>query len=585
LWVTSPFGPYFYAAGRDITDRVQALTALREREQFQSTLFENFPNGAVSVLDEEFRYVMAAGRSLESRGISPDQLIGKTVVEAFSQGYADQVVPHFRRALNGESVQFELAIGDFFYLVSSAPLRDELTGKTNILSVSQDITERRAAEAALQRAHDEAEALVQNRTRELRYAIASLESARATAEQASQAKSEFLSRMSHELRTPLNAILGFGQVLDMQPLDEDSKDFVSHILRGGRHLLDLINEVLDITRVETGHLEISLEPVHVAEIVSEACALMAVLAAERGVTIQDETSWLPGEYVLADRQRLKQVLINLIANAIKYNRDAGQVRLASRHEGDMLAIDVSDTGPGIASDDLAKLFTPFERLNASASGIEGTGLGLALSQRLITAMDGSLGVESTPGVGSVFTLRLSRAESPSNGLTHSPDLDAPEMVPSGPARKYTVLCIEDNPSNLRLIEVILNSRPAIQLLTAIQGSVGLDLARNHQPDLILLDLNLPDMNGKEVLSRLKLSDRTQDIPVIIVSADATPHQVDRLLAGGAEAFLTKPLDVPEFLRTLDEWFGNSEVRLLRPIHFLKLRRDVLGGAWSATIRL
>jgi CheY-like chemotaxis protein len=257
------------------------------------------------------------------------------------------------------------------------------------------------------------------------------------------------------------------------------------------------------------------------------------------------------------------VLINLLANAIKYNRESGQVEVICQHRPDgWIDIAVRDTGPGIPPQDLSKLFTPFERLGAANSEIEGTGLGLVLSQRLVAVMGGTLKVESTLGLGTTFTVSLPQAIAPEKQLTnlregnelkdgYSFDVEQPDQ------NTYTVLCIEDNPSNLRLMEAIFENRPEITLLTAIQGSIGLDLARQHEPDLILLDLNLPDIHGSEVLTRLRQSALTIDIPVVVISADATQNQIERLLTAGAMAYLTKPLDLSQFLRTLDEFLPRN----------------------------
>ncbi len=377
--------------------------------------------------------------------------------------------------------------------------------------------------------------------------------AKEEADAANLAKSEFLSRMSHELRTPLNAILGFGQILEKHDITEGQQECVGYILKGGRHLLDLINEVLDIAGVEAGRLSLSLEPVDVSEIVPEACAMLRPLAVARNLRLDENASQLKHHYVLADRQRLKQVLINLLANAIKYNRDGGHVEVVCSVQPDgPTTLAVRDTGAGIKPEDMAKIFTPFERLGATNTEIEGTGLGLTLSQRLMTAMKGNLEVQSTLGQGTTATIVLPPAEKPQTSLA---DTSVQRLEANDPPHEGTweLLCIEDNSSNLRLIEAILEERPGITLLTAIQGSVGIDLARLHEPDLILLDLNLPDLHGKDVLARLQQSALTRDIPVVIVSADASPNQIQRLLDDGAKEYLTKPLDVDQFLGVLDKY--------------------------------
>ncbi|HEX8465240.1 MAG TPA: ATP-binding protein, partial [Abditibacterium sp.] len=357
-----------------------------------------------------------------------------------------------------------------------------------------------------------------------------------------------------ELRTPLNAILGFGQILEKQQVSPLAQESIGYILKGGRHLLDLINEVLDIARVESGHIELSLEPIALDDIVPEACALMKALAAERRIRLDVNLEELHHNYVLADRQRLKQVLINLLANAIKYNYEDGQVEVFCHQKPDgWISLTVRDSGPGISPADLLKLFTPFERLSASNTEVEGTGLGLVLSQRLVTAMGGTLNVESILGQGSTFTIDLPQIDPPKNQATSVPRSSLVMRAEQKAESSYSVLCIEDNPSNIRLMETIFEMRPEITLLIAIQGSTGLDLARQHEPNLILLDLNLPDIHGSEVLSRLQQSALTRDIPVVVVSADATPKQVERLLVAGARDYLTKPLDVNQLLHVVDKF--------------------------------
>jgi len=399
------------------------------------------------------------------------------------------------------------------------------------------------------------------------------EQSRENAEIANLAKSEFLSRMSHELRTPLNAILGFGQIMEMDSRDDDpqQQDNIQQILKAGRHLLALINEVLDIARIEAGHLSLSPEPVAAGWVVREALDVVRPLAAARHIRLAAELPEERGElHVLADQQRLKQVLLNFLSNAVKYNRDGGHVIVSCEPAGDQTAnydgilcvgrlrLAVRDSGAGLTPEEMARLFVPFERLGAARSQIEGTGIGLSLCKRLVEAMHGQVGVASEAGHGSSFWLELPLVQySPAHGALHP--AGTAEVIPAIKAgtpvfdSPRTILYIEDNLANISLIERLLSdlSQP-IRLLPAMQGSMGLELAAQHRPDLILLDVNLPDIMGDAVLRRLKADPVTQAIPVVVLSADATPRQIERLLHAGAVDYLTKPLDVEQFFNVLRE---------------------------------
>ena len=368
--------------------------------------------------------------------------------------------------------------------------------------------------------------------------------------EADAAKSEFLSRMSHELRTPLNAVLGFGQLLRLDDLTTSQSEAVGHILRSGRHLLDLINEILDITRIETGTISVSKEPVSVDEVVREAAILIGPTASEGSVAVIVDDS-LRTAWVNADRQRLLQVLLNLLSNAVKYNRTGGSVTVAAEPIDGHVSIGVIDTGRGVAPEAMERLFVPFDRLGAEATGVEGVGLGLALSKALVEAMSGQMRVESEVDRGTTFRFTLPTASSPAGATLPG---DAPEEVDR--TVEGSVLYIEDNPSNLELVARILERRPNVRLLTASQGGEGLEAAREHLPDLVLLDVHLPDMDGEAVLQRLRADESTAKTPVVILSADATSEQIVRLFAAGAADYLTKPLDVRRVLETVDSMLGS-----------------------------
>jgi signal transduction histidine kinase/ActR/RegA family two-component response regulator len=393
--------------------------------------------------------------------------------------------------------------------------------------------------------HLRAEALLAGRA-------ADLIAARDAAMKATRAKNSFLSSTSHELRTPLNSILGFAQLIQLSELSEDDSDGVDRILGAGRHLLALINELIDIARIESGDLGLSLEPVLVRPVIEECSRLMAPIAAGRSIRIiQDGVH--PALAVFADRQRLAQILVNLISNAVKYNHRDGSITISCGAEaGGQARIVVTDTGPGLAPEDLERIFVAFERLGAEQTEVEGTGIGLPLARALAEAMGGHLAASSVLGQGAAFTVSLPRAPD----LIHVP---APSPAPAIPASRppaaagavLSVLYIEDNPVNVEVVARFLRGRPKTTLLSAASGRAGLQCAVRDVPDVILLDLHLPDLQGDEVLNELKADAATAAIPVIVLSADASRGVIHRLLAGGAFAYLTKPIELAELGELLD----------------------------------
>ncbi len=350
--------------------------------------------------------------------------------------------------------------------------------------------------------------------------------------------------------------MGFAQLLGISSLNTNDRESVEQISKAGRHLLGLINEVLDIARIESGRIDLSLEAINPMDIITESLDLIRPLA------VQSEIQLLMNEdlsdqrlRITADRQRLKQILINLLSNAVKYNKKAGSVRVwLELTSAERLRINITDTGLGISSSKLEQLFTPFERLGAEQSRIEGSGIGLALSKRLSEAMGGQIGVSSRPNEGSTFYIELPiAAEILSTVDTQrSSELE----LDSQPVKPITVVYIEDNPANIRLVQLILANRPHATLLTATDGLSGLELVRAQQPDVVLLDLHLPDIEGHDVLKRLQADVKTKSVPVVILSADANPEQTAKLLKAGARQYLTKPFDVRTFLKMLDEVQGN-----------------------------
>ena len=530
-------------------------------------LFESAP-GLYLVLDPELVIVAVSDAYLRATMTTREDILGRGLFEVFPDNPDDpeatgvgnlraslERVRHDRvpdtMAVQKYDIRRPASEGGGFEVRYWSPLNTPVLAEDGelvfIIHRVEDVTEFvRLQERGTQQQqrNDRMEREILRRSKELQEANRQLRAADA-------AKSEFLSRMSHELRTPLNAILGFGQLLALDELTDQQHDSLDHILSGARHLLGLINEVLDIAAIEAGGLQVSLEPVAVAEVVAEAVTLMRPLADQHGILLVSPDQPC-ADQILGDRQRLKQILLNLLSNAVKYNRAGGSVRLAChRVAGGRLRITVADTGPGIPVEALDRLFVPFERLQRDHGAVEGTGLGLPLSQRLAGAMGGTLEVTTTVGQGSTFWVELPLTKRPAERVEVQgrAALAQAQANPAWPA--LTVLYIEDNASNLELIEQILSRLPQVTLIPAMRPQLGLDLAEEHRPDLVLLDLHLPDMPGQEVLRRLRANPNTAEVPVVILSADARPSQIEHLLDQGARAFLTKPLDVKELLTLLD----------------------------------
>jgi len=376
------------------------------------------------------------------------------------------------------------------------------------------------------------------------------------AESANRAKSEFLARMSHELRTPLNSIVGFSQLVELEGLGPRQSEHVGYVLKAAGHLLEMIDEVLELARIEAGRLTISPEPVALVDTIREALALVAPLARQRAVTLDAELEIArdgPAQdtYVHADRHRLQQVFLNVLSNAIKYNRSGGRVHVSFvAAPSGRVRLAIADTGIGIQRDQLAKLFEPFERLGAEFSDVEGTGLGLSLSKGLLEAMGATIEASSQPGAGTTFTIELAAARAPHRELERRHDDRRAASPRIDAAERQVILYVEDNLSNLTLVERILERQSGVELIPAMQGTIGLELAREHRPALIVLDLHLPDMSGAEVLARLKAHRLTREIPVVVLTADASKGQSDHLKSLGAAEYLTKPLDVRRFLEVI-----------------------------------
>ena len=532
-WTIRKDADLYYAVGHDITKGRETIDALAVSMEKSRAIFDAAVD-SIMVIDENLNVVEASPSSDSTFAFTREQTEGRAaldfvhpedhglILEALERGFANDEVMNVRfRGLHTD--------GHWAMIESRGrALRDAQGNPTGAVIISRDVSETVEAQRAL-------------------------ELAKIEAEQANVAKSEFLSRMSHELRTPLNSVLGFAQILQMELEAPSELEMIGYIVKSGGYLLELINEVLDISRVESGSIAVSLELVSIEALVSECLTLVSGDAAAAGVEIVDQCD--VARHVRADPQHLKQALVNLLSNAIKYNHEGGTVTLTCDEDGGRVRLRVTDTGPGVAPQLLDRLFAPFDRLDAESKGIEGTGLGLALSKGLMEAIGGSLGVESEPGTGSTFWLDLPLATTSTDFA--EVELDVTQHSESNAALTATVLYIEDNIGNVRLLERLLVHKPNVRLITSLEGCLGLQLAQQHRPDLILLDVHMPDLSGYEVLELLRGDVRTASIPVVMLSADASHEQIQRFRDAGARDYLTKPLDLQHFLGQLDVYLQDD----------------------------
>lgn len=464
-------------------------------------------------LSKEF--VSGAGSSIEAIMDKETAAMAKTKIKHAIENNSVEVMEYLLETNRG-----------FRWFQARISLIDKET--RNLVIAAQDITQRKEMEASIIMAKEEAE-------------------------KASMAKSQFLSSMSHELRTPLNAIIGFSQVLEMDtesPLSEVQGQSVKEVLKAGNHLLELINEVLDLSKIESGKMSLSIEPVQVNLIMEETVSLIQPFADKNGIKIIYKSQDNLEDYVLADKTRIKQVLINLLSNAVKYNKEKGQVTYYYEKLDNSIRFNVTDTGCGIAKEDFKEIFKPFRRLNTMSNTIEGTGIGLTVAKQLTELMNGEIHVESITGEGSDFYVEIpiAKVKHTLDGLSDDSSKTTEKSMDE--VRIYKVLYVEDNPANLKLVERILTRIPSIEMFSSASGELSIDLARAHKPDIILLDINLPGIDGFEVFRRLRGYEETANIPIIAVSANAMEKDIEKGLDFGFKDYITKPINVSSFIEKI-----------------------------------
>jgi len=516
---------------RDITAEALAHQAWREGEAQTRALLEAFP-GFIAAVTEDHHYTYVNQRLAQALGRPASELVGRDAREVLGEERFKINLPDVARAYAGE-----IPVSERHFPATDGRPRLDLEvrhvagptlpdGRRTHYVFGIDITERKLAQEALIAAKDEAE-------------------------RANRAKSRFMSMMSHELRTPMNAILGFSQLLlsdTAHPLTAEQRRYADEILSGGRHLLRLINDVLDLGRIESGRLAVSMAAVPLLPLLEQCLALMAPLAQERPVQLELADRDALDCQVRADPLRLKQVLLNLLSNAIKYNRRDGQVTVRGSTNDGHVEVRVVDTGVGLTTDQRSRLFVAFERLGARGSGVEGTGIGLALSRQLMLAMGGQIGVDSALDVGSTFWIRLPRLPRPAGAAAPGP---TPTVAPAPNAStRHRVLYVEDNPVNALLMRAMLARLPDVQLECVEEPMQAIELARAWRPQLLLLDVELPGIDGLELLQRLRTDESMRTIPAIAVSAGAMPGDVRKALDAGFAAYLTKPLELGELLQAV-----------------------------------
>jgi len=531
--------------GTDNSARKRIEEQLRWTEESFRLMVESVTDYAIVMLDPDGRVVSWNAGAQRIIGYSAEEIVD----EHLSRFYLDADVESGKpqRDLDVATAEGRCQAegwrtrkdgSRFWANVVTTAIRDQAGTLRGFAKLTRDLTERRQVEA-------------------------DLTNAKAAAETANLAKSDFLSGMSHELRTPLNAILGFGQLMesDSPPPSPAQKASIEQILHAGWYLLDLINEILDLALIESGKLSLSPEPMSLRDVMLECKTMIEPQATKRGIHMTFPE--FDGPYFIdADRTRVKQILINLFSNAIKYNKEGGTVVVGcTASSRDRIRVTVTDSGAGLPPDKLVQLFQPFNRLGQQAN-IEGTGIGLVVTKRLVELMGGAIGVKSTVGTGSVFWFELVSTAAP--GLPD--EVQAPKSLERGsPGDELlrTVLYVEDNPANLQLVEQLIARRPGMRLLAAADADTGVEIARMRQPDVVLMDINLPGISGIEALAILRRDPTTASIPVVALSANVIPRDIEKGLEAGFCRYLTKPIKVHEFMDALDEALALAAIGIPR----------------------
>jgi PAS domain S-box-containing protein len=535
---------------RDVTEENAAQLALRDSAALIQTILNTVVDGIITIHADDGIVENVNPAAERMFGYTAAELIGKKfsfLIPELDQGRRSDSLEHYsaseeaRSAGLGREVAGKRKDGSIFPL-EMAVSEMELGGKRFFTGILRDITSRKQVETERKRLDH----VLQEKNIEL-------EGAKSLAEKANLAKSEFLSSMSHELRSPLNAILGFAQLMDsdIPPATPSQKASIDRILHAGWYLLELINEILDLAMVESGKLSLSHEPVSLAEVMAECRTIIEPQGQKRSIKMIFPQFDIP-YFVMADRTRLKQILINLLTNAVKYNRKDGTVDVkCTTNIPGRVRISVKDTGAGLRPEKLTQLFQPFNRLGQEASAEEGTGIGLVMSKRLVELMGGTVGVESIVGTGSVFWFELAQAAAPQLKILNGESEASirPQLSTGAPIR--SLLYVEDNPANLRLVEQIIARHPDLRLLTAVDGNSGIELARALQPTVILMDINLPGISGIQALKILHEDPVTTHIPILAISANAMPRDIKKGLDAGFFGYLTKPIKIKEFMDALN----------------------------------